>query len=146
MVEKVIFSQNNLGYKPSQNLKQWRYLRNSKAGILFWPLSTFAFYLTMLSMQHEGRGKAAKVDENLAKWAKIWRSTVFSAFVLMRLFHTTCVHLRPQRTVRICIEFKRSSISKFPQFSKTHHKTSFKMYQFWKYLFDKEKIMKGIIP
>ena len=30
----------------------------------------------MLSMQHEGRGKAAKVDENVSQWTKICRSTV----------------------------------------------------------------------
>ena len=27
-------------------------------------------------MQHEGRGKAAKVDENVSQWTKICRSTV----------------------------------------------------------------------
>ena len=28
-------------------------------------------------MQHEGRGKAAKVDENASQWTKICRSTVY---------------------------------------------------------------------
>ena len=41
-----------------------------------WPLSTFAFYMSRFYMQHEGRGKAAKVDENVANWTKICRSTV----------------------------------------------------------------------
>ena len=27
-------------------------------------------------MHHEGRGKAAKVDENVSQWTKICRSTV----------------------------------------------------------------------
>ena len=43
---------------------------------LIWPLSTFPFYLAMLSIYHEGHGKAAKVDENVAKWTKICLSTV----------------------------------------------------------------------
>ena len=30
-------------------------------------------------MQHEGRGKATKVDKNVAKWTKICRSTVYEA-------------------------------------------------------------------
>ena len=36
-------------------------------------------------MQYEGRGKAAKVDENVAKWTKICRSTVMCEIEL--LFH-----------------------------------------------------------
>ena len=30
-------------------------------------------------MQHEGRGKAAKVDKNVSQWTKICRSTVILA-------------------------------------------------------------------
>ena len=52
------------------------YLKNSKAGNSFWPLSTFPLYMLSFYMQHEGRGKAAEVDENVAKWTKICRSTV----------------------------------------------------------------------
>ena len=37
-------------------------------------------------MQYEGRGKAAKVDENVAKWTKICRSTVL--FRTLLLFST----------------------------------------------------------
>ena len=71
-------------FKTFQNLNQLRYLKNSNAGNSFWPLSTFPFYLLRLYMQPEGRGKATKVDKNVAKWTKICRSTV------SRLFKYNC--------------------------------------------------------
>ena len=52
------------------------YLKNSTVGHSFLPVSTFPFYLLRLYLQHEGRGKATKVDENVTKWTDICRSTV----------------------------------------------------------------------
>ena len=73
-------------------------MRISKAGISFWPLSTFPIYLVMLSMQHESRGKAAKVDENVAQWTKICRSTV------LLMSGTTCADGEKKRKRKISIQ------------------------------------------
>ena len=70
LVKKSLFSQNNLSFKASRNLNHLRYLKNSKAGNSFWPLSTFPSCLLRLYMQPDGRGKATKVDKNVAKWTK----------------------------------------------------------------------------
>ena len=43
------------------------------------PIYEISRYFAMLSMQHEGHGKAAKVDENVSQWTKICRSTVNSS-------------------------------------------------------------------
>ena len=51
-------------------------------------LQSFPFFMLWLYMQHEGRRKAAKLDENVAKWRKICRCTVINERYLKNLSET----------------------------------------------------------
>ena len=45
-------------------------------------------------MQYEGRGKAAKVDENVAKWTKICRSTVYDSDLSLEMKDKAWMRMR----------------------------------------------------
>ena len=66
----------------------------------------------MLSMQHEGHGKAAKVDENLSQWTKICRSTVQSPVKELQPFKVKCWNFLPYI-------LKAESTPPFPHFPST---------------------------
>ena len=57
-------------------------------------------------MQHEGRGKAAKVDENVSQWTKICRSTVSfkGPWITMRKigYHLPFIFKDCQRESKFC--------------------------------------------